>query len=127
MSQVPNATKDVGQATVEVGRVFGAGGADGLILYASVLSAFFLFLTLGLTLWLNHRERTARAKDQLDQSSAFATAADKSAEAMKELATAIASAASADMTFKQTMVPMLEAMDRRMQTVERDLPPRTHL
>lgn len=114
----PAVAKEVGGAAVEVGRVFQNGGADGLILYASVLSAFFLFLILGLTLWLNYRERARSASDMLAQSTAFASAADKTAEAIKDAATAIASAASADMTFKQTLVPMMQAMETRMAFLE---------
>lgn len=118
MPDAASTARDVSGAAVDVGKVFQSGGADGLILYASVLSAFFLFLILGLTLWLTHRERTRAASDLLSQSTQFANAADKTAEAMKEAATAIASAASADMTFKQTLTPMIERLDDRLSRLE---------
>jgi hypothetical protein len=121
MSQVPSVTKDVAQTTVEVGRVFGAAGTDGLILYALFLGTLMMAVILGWVLWLNHRERTRAASDLLTQSTTFAAASDKTAEASKEVASALASSASADMTFKQTLIPIVQRLDERLTRLETDV------
>ena len=96
----PN-TKAVADATVEVGRVFGEGGTDGLILYALILATFLMFLAVIAVVLLLRRSMAS-----LDnQAKAFASASEKSAAALTELATALADASGQDRAHQQ-MVAM---------------------
>lgn len=108
---MPSATRDVAHAATEVGQVFAQGKTDGLILYALVLISFFLFLALILVIWSNSRERRACSEDSRQQAVAFAAASKETAEALKDLATAIASTGSAETAFKQVLSPVLSRVE----------------
>lgn len=90
-----------GKTTVEVGKVFGAAGVDGLILYAIVLFAAFMFILSLLLVWVAFRamarkdaELTAAlaAKDKLnaEQTNSFIAAADRLGDALNAMAVATA-------------------------------------
>lgn len=100
--------KAAADTTVEVGRVFESGGIDGLILYALLVAVLLVALLGGITIWA--LLRSIRDKDQKchEQAQLFAKASLEASEALKDVATAIASAASADITFKQTMASFIE-------------------
>lgn len=89
--------KTAGQTTVEVGKVFGAAGVDGLILYALVLFAvlqlllvFFAFRAMA----RKDAELTSAlaAKDRLnaEQTAAFIASADRLGDALNAMAVATA-------------------------------------
>lgn len=113
------------KAAVDVGHIFGQGGTDGLILYALILAVFLQFLALIIISILTSRER-ARAvleRERQNESShaqalEFASASKLAAEALKDVATALASGSSADMTFKQQMAGVLERMELALARFE---------
>lgn len=114
MASAAPIVEGAGKTAVDVGRVFGQGGTDGLILYALVLSTSFLFIVLVIVIWVHSRERTKAHSDCTAQAQDFAQAAAAQAEASKEVATAVASSASANMTFQQLMASRLDALERRI-------------
>jgi hypothetical protein len=118
-------TDGAAKAAVDVGHIFGQGGTDGLILYALILAVFLQFLALIIISILTSRERTRAAveRERLSdnchaQAVEFASASRLAAEALKDAATAIASSASADMTFKQNMSGLLERLELALARFE---------
>jgi hypothetical protein len=91
-----SAARDAGQAAVEVGRVFGEGGTDGLILYALILATFLMFLALVIITIYSFRAIGKMQTTAAEQTKAFADASDTVAEALRELASSIAAQAAAD-------------------------------
>lgn len=83
--------KEAGKAAVDVGNIFGQGGTDGLILYALILGTFLMFIMGVVTIFLLLRALHAKEKSCAETNTAFAAAANESAEALRELATSIAS------------------------------------
>jgi cbb3-type cytochrome oxidase subunit 3 len=86
-------TGEITRATVDVGRVFGAGGTDGLILYALVLSNFLMFIVVIAVIFWTFRyiarsqQNSAAAfaeKDRAnaDQTKAFTAAVDRTTDAI---------------------------------------------
>jgi hypothetical protein len=116
---------EVAQTVQETGRLFGSAGIDGLVLWALLIGSLLLFAGLMFSLWLNSRER-ARAETAImqqgerhaEQVKGFTDAALATAEAVKDLATAVSSSASADMTFKQVMANQIVDCEGRMRTLE---------
>lgn len=97
----PSATHDITQATVDVGRVFGQGGTDGLILYALVLSTFLMFIVAVAAVWMGYRSNEKRTrmtneafekKDAInqDQTRMFIESMDRTATAVGGLAVSVA-------------------------------------
>lgn len=116
---------EFGKATTDVGQVFVQGKTDGLILYALVLLAFFLFLALVWTSWLNSGERKSQHAAQLESDKARAEANKASAaasleasEALRDVATALASTSSANMTFQATMASIMARQELVLQRME---------
>lgn len=118
--------KQAGSTAIEAGRIFQSGGIDGLILYALLIGTFLLFLALCGTVYLNSRDRH-RTEERIDaisaqcaaQAEGFTRAAVEFADAGKELASAMASANSADMAFKTAMGTLIPELQRRVEEIER--------
>lgn len=93
-------TKEVADATVEVGRIFGQGGTDGLILYALILCTFLMFLVAVASVWLSHRQsersRSAHTTAFAEKDKIFTDALNRVAESLSALAVAQASRAGED-------------------------------
>lgn len=103
----PGAVESVAKETVEVGRVFGGGGTDGLILYALILAVFLMFLALCAFAML-----LRRSLQSLDtQSKSFATAGEKTADSLKELASAIASNSAQDQSHQMMVAQTLGRLE----------------
>ena len=107
-----------GKAVTDVGKIFGSAGIDGLILYALLIGSFLLFLALMLTLWLQSRERGRLADAAEKRIAGFTDAALATAEAVKELATAVTSTASSNMTFQQTLGSQLVSATHKLSDCE---------
>jgi len=112
----PSAAQGIGRTATDVGNIFGKGGTDGLILYALIIGTFLMFLAFLYSQWSASRERVQlskerEAKDKVlaDLTTDFSAASKETAEALKTLATAVASAASSDMTHKAMMAHRLES------------------
>lgn len=86
-------TGEITRATVDVGRVFGAGGTDGLILYALVLSTFLMFIVaiaaIVFCFRYIHRSQVTNAKAFADkdawnaeQTKTFTAAVDRTTDAI---------------------------------------------
>lgn len=121
-----SAAAEAGKMIGEQGRLFGSAGIDGLILWAMLIGSLLLFAGLMVTLWLQSKERaraeavlTAQADRHAKQVEGFTAAALATAEAVKDLSTAVTSAASADMTFKQAMGAHLIDCKGRLDRLER--------
>jgi flagellar biosynthesis/type III secretory pathway M-ring protein FliF/YscJ len=112
-------TKGTAEAVVQTGRVFGEGGTDGLILYALILATFLMFLVAVFILWIGYRERKSLMEAKSAADADLAQAQRESAEALKEVATAVASSASADMTFKQSATAILGRVEVLLGRMER--------
>jgi hypothetical protein len=118
-------TNEVAQTVQETGRLFGSAGIDGLVLWALLIGSLLLFAGLMFALWLNSRERIRSENAILQQGlrhaeavKGFTDAALATAEAVKDLATAVSSSASADMTFKHVMANQLTDCEGRMRALE---------
>lgn len=110
----PATVNAVSSGVEATGRVFASGGIDGLILFALVLGTFLFAAALGWALWMLR----AANRECSGQSKAFADAGHVQAEANKELATAVASMASSDMTFKQAMAATIVDLRHRLEEIE---------
>jgi H+/gluconate symporter-like permease len=122
-----NATGQVVQGTVDVGRVFQAGGTDGLILYALIFGTILMTFVAVLTVWLAFRsiaaERKTNAealakKDQLnhEQTQSFIASADRTAIAIGALAVSTATQTSVQAGQTQVLARM-EGTDARLQAL----------
>lgn len=107
----PSTTEAITRGTVEVGRVFGGGGTDGLILYALILSCFLMFLALIAVLILAFRAINRRDTMFASQSSEFADASRETAKALTALATATATKESSDIAYRTTFTATLARVE----------------
>jgi cbb3-type cytochrome oxidase subunit 3 len=121
------ATAEVTKATVDVGRIFGEGGTDGLILYALLIGTLLMALVAVLSVWLAFRsiakEREANAtalakKDQLnyDQTQSFVAAADRQSIALNALAVSTATQTSVQANQTNTLARM-EGVGARIEAL----------
>lgn len=114
----PGTTETVAKATVEVGRVFGNGGTDGLILYALILATFLMFLALIVVLMLAFRAINRRDQMFADQSAMFAGASKENAEALTKLSTAIVSKEATDGAYRSALTGTLARVESQLARLD---------
>lgn len=118
------ATHEVASATVEVGRVFGQGGTDGLILYALVLSTFLMFLIAVAAVLMGYRaiEKKTRMsndafakKDEVnaEQTKMFIASMDRTAAAVGSLSVSVANDLQ-ERAATAAVLARIEGTDQRM-------------
>lgn len=117
--QVPaTPTESVGRATVEVGRVFGNGGTDGLILYALILATFLMFLAIVIVATLCFRAIARKDANSAEVAKAFAEASNDSAGALRELATTIAAQGATDAAHRLSATVTLSRIESVLSRVD---------
>lgn len=110
--------KATGEAAVEVGKVFGTGGTDGLILYALILATFLMFLALVFVLVFSSRTIKASQENERALAQVFREASGETAEALRELATSVATTAASDATrqiHEEAAASRIESALRRIE------------
>jgi hypothetical protein len=107
---------EIGKTTVETGRIFQSGGIDGLVLFALILGTAFMFGALIWALWQWQRAVTKQAESCQAQAEAFAKSGEEMADALRDLATALAAGSSAELTFKTAIANLLERAERTIHT-----------
>lgn len=109
---------EVADTTVEIGRIFGQNGTDGLILYAFVLAIFLMFLVAIATAWfafrtidkrsrLNNAAFAEKDKAQAALTQIVVDALDRVAVAQNALAVSVAG----DLQERQTTAATLARME----------------
>lgn len=113
------AIAETGKAAADVGQVFVQGKTDGLILYALILGTFLMFLVAVAVLYFGSRERIKAAEKCAEQAKAFADASLESSEALRDVATALASTGSANLAFQQSQAGLMQRLEIHLERAER--------
>lgn len=107
----PQAIEQAGKTVVDVGSIFGSAGTDGLILYALILGTLLMFLMGASTIFFLLRALRSQSELCGKQSERFSQATETVGEAMRELATAIASKSSADNAHQTSIIAIMARME----------------
>lgn len=118
MSDHAAIVKESGAALRDQAQVFGQGGTDGLILWALILATILMTVVALSAIILGYRAIAAKDSSAAADRKAFTDASIESAEALRELATAVASSASVDSMFKISMAGMMERTEKLLDRWE---------